>query len=65
MRNSRVVNWDTLPLFLSVEDLAMLLNMCRQTVVKSIERGEIPAHKFGSQYRVSKNELQKIFERKV
>jgi len=43
-----------------VEEVALLLKISYQTVMKLIKKGDIKAVKLGKQYRVPKSEIDKL-----
>jgi excisionase family DNA binding protein len=48
-----------LPAFLTVDEVATLLRVCRKTVYEAIQRGEIKATKVGKALRIRRDALQK------
>jgi len=47
---------------LSVREASEYLNISKNTLYKLIQEGEIPARKFGRQWRISQAILDKFFE---
>ena len=56
MRDFRTDN----DILLTLDDVAKVLGVQRQTVVRAVRRGEIPAFKFGRQYVFSKTKLLEL-----
>ncbi len=54
----RPTSFEELPLVLTIEELAPLLNVGRNTVYELVRNGQIKSIKIGSQYRILKQELQ-------
>ena len=49
-------------IFLTLSEVAGLLNVSRLTVFRYIRAGKLPAYKFGRDYRIKKDELEKFIE---
>ena len=54
----RPTSFEELPLVLTIDELAPLLNLGRNTVYELVRCGQIKSIKVGSQYRILKNEIQ-------
>jgi excisionase family DNA binding protein len=48
--------------FLTLQQAADMLQVCRRTVLRMAKRKELPAFKLGGQWRVRENELAKWLE---
>lgn len=48
--------------FLSVEEVAKMLRVNKRTVYRLVEKGEIPAFKFGKLWRIDQAKLEDLFE---
>jgi excisionase family DNA binding protein len=46
-----------LPLFLTVDEAAKLLRVCKKTIYEAIQRGEIKAVKVGKALRIRRDSL--------
>lgn len=53
-------DWNQVPLFLSVKDVACLLNMQIGTIRRRVEDGTIKAQKIGKEWRISKESVMKF-----
>ena len=51
---------EELPLVLTIDELAPLLNVGRNTAYEMVRCGQIKSVKIGSQYRILKHELQRF-----
>ena len=47
--------------FLTVAELADYLRVHYSTILKKIEKNELPAYKFGRLYRLSRSEIEEWF----
>lgn len=54
----RPTSFEELPLVLTIEELAPLLNVGKCTAYELVRSGQIKSIKIGSQYRILKQELQ-------
>jgi len=45
--------------FITVDEIAEYLRISRMTVVRMIEKGELPALKIGRQWRIQKEDFEK------
>jgi len=54
----RPTSFDELPVVLTIDELAPLLNVGRNTAYELVRSGQIKSIKIGSQYRILKNELR-------
>ncbi|MCM1298204.1 MAG: helix-turn-helix domain-containing protein [Firmicutes bacterium] len=62
-RNRQIRCWETLPVLIDADTLALLLRIDQQVVRKKARQGEIPgARKIGKFWYFEKNILQKFFE---
>lgn len=46
--------------FATVRELAEIMRVSEMTVYRMIERGEIPAHRFGRLLRINRAEAEKV-----
>lgn len=56
-------DWDELPLLLTLEQCAVVLNMSYERVRRWAQTGVLPATKIESTWRVSKFKLRDFFEK--
>lgn len=57
-RPRRVVrSFDELPAILDVSDIAIVLNVCTETVLRMCQKGKLPAFKAGTKWRMRKERL--------
>lgn len=50
------------PTFLTIKQVSEILKLDQRTVRNFINEGIIPAHRFGKQYRISKNDLTQFIK---
>ena len=48
--------------FYTLEEIAERLKVVYMTVYRWVKSGKLPAYKFGKQYRIKKNDIQKFIE---
>ena len=48
--------------FYTLDEVATLLKMSYMTIFRWAKSGKLPVHKFGKQYRISKETLEKFIE---
>lgn len=56
------LNWDELPLFLTVEDIQRLLRVSKNTAYAIVRSGELRAKMVGRQYRIPRSAIMKYAE---
>ncbi len=61
-RYTYIRNWEQMPVTLSPDEVALLMNKTVRTVRKWAREGTIPALKVGKSWVFSKNEIRKIVE---
>lgn len=64
MRKSpwRVITWEEFPLTLTTKDMAVILNVSKESARKYCESGVLPAKKIGKVWRISKDKLRDFVE---
>ena len=55
--------YDTLPLFLTVEELAKVMNIGLSTAYACVRSGRIPSVRIGTQYRIPKQAIENLFRK--
>lgn len=60
--NGRGVQWSDLPLVLTSEQVAAVLQLKRRTVTNMLDRGELQGVKIGREWRVSRAALMQFVE---
>lgn len=58
-------DWDELPLLLTLEQCAVILNMSYEMTRRWARTGVLPAVKIESTWRVSKDKLRDFFEKEI
>lgn len=58
MAKKFIYNWDSLPVALDVETVAVILGINMATVYKMANSGELKGKKFGKLWRFDKDELR-------
>ncbi len=56
------MRWADVPIVIDIPYAMTLLGLSRPTVLTLCQRGELPAKKFGSQWRISKEKLKAYIE---
>lgn len=64
-RKTAITSWDELPIVLTPEDVARLLNMSESNVRKMFRNGIIPAKKVGELWRTTRETLEVYINEKV
>lgn len=57
--------WRDLPLVLTTEQAAAVLQLNRRTVSNMLDRGELQGIKIGKEWRVSRSEVRRFVERRA
>lgn len=55
-------DWSELPVLMTLEQCAAVLNCTYENVRLLVKHGELPARKIGKSWRVNKEALKKMFE---
>ena len=54
----KYVNWDEVPLFLSVEDVCILWELSDKTILNMLNSGSLKGFKVGDRWRIPKESVQ-------
>lgn len=57
-------NFEQMPAMLTPGECANLLRLTHETILRFCKSGELPAVKFGKEWRISKQDLQSYIETK-
>jgi excisionase family DNA binding protein len=60
MTDNKTTEWSSLPLVLTTEQVAEILQVDHRTVTNYCQRNIIPAFKIGNHWRISKEALKKF-----
>lgn len=55
-------DWEQVDAVLTTREAAILLKCHERTITNQINRGEIPAHKFGNGWRINKETVKQMLE---
>lgn len=58
MEKRLTMNWADVPILIDIPFTMTLLGLSRPTVLKLCQNGELPAVKFGTQWRISRERLK-------
>ncbi|GIV69220.1 helix-turn-helix domain-containing protein [Caldilinea sp.] len=62
MNNLRISQWSDLPLVLTSEQAAAVLQVTRRTITNMLDRGDLRGVKIGKEWRISRSELVRLIE---
>ena len=60
LKGKHVYNWDSLPVTLSVHDVALILDMHPTTVNQKCREGALPAQKVGRTWYIKRDKLREL-----
>ena len=64
-RNRTITNWDELPLFLSVDLVATMLDVNRETVKRWLQNGTLKGFKIGKNWYIARDQFKLFTEARV
>lgn len=62
MSEKNYVNWDKIPVALTIDECAELLRIHRNTVLRMLERGTLTGWKAGRAWRISRDLIKNLLE---
>lgn len=65
MNEFSMIEDEAMASFMKIEDLMKLLDLSRPTITKLIKSGELPAVRIGNQYRISREDFEEFWHKKV
>ena len=60
--NTKITSFDNLPLFMSVEETASVLGICRTNAYDFVRRGTIRSVRMGKRFLIPKDALKELAE---